>query len=420
MTWADSQHVSFDWVEISTSTGLGTPPDKDTVYVVTLPFTFYYYNQPFTTLYISSNGLVTFHDYGGRSFPSNDNLSFTGGPDTLLAVFWDNLEVVANSNFNVYAKVEGTAPYRRFIVEFLGFRRDNNNLGPLTFQIVLFETTNLIKMQYLDVQEVGLGGRGGKATVGLKYRGKTTFKDSLLYSFNQNVLSDSLAILYYPVGTLSATAAITPASLPAGNNFQQFTYTITNLTSTADSLNRMGKADVVRLANFDPTTTMLVTSIQADGQSFFIKNENSVPTQPGFATWFYDSVKDSLYINFPSATVVDSVSITYLQTVSTVLATHTVNGHIFNRLHPGLAASVSASFTVTAASVARYSITPAVDTTTVAGTSLAFTLKAFDAFDNPAPNSASAVLRAQGSATASFAPNDTVSFGGGSSVGFTV
>ena len=420
MTWADKQDVAFNWREISSASALGTPPDNDTVYTATLPFTFYYYNQPFTTLYISSNGMISFHFYGGRSFPTNDNLAFNGGPDSLLAVFWDNLEVVATSNYNLYTKVEGTAPYRRFIVEYLGFQRDSNNLGPLTFQVIFFETTNLIKFQYLELQEVGLGGLGSKATIGLKYSGQGTFKDSLLYSFQQNVLSDSLAILFYPAGNLSASASINPVTIQAGTNFQQFTYRITNLTSTADSLKRMGKADVVRLANFDPSTTMLVTGVKVDGHSFFIKNENSVPTEPGFATWYYDTVKDSLYINFPSATVVDSVSITYLQTVSTTPATHTVNGHIFNRLHPAMAASVSASFTVTAASVARYSISPSRDTTTVAGSGLAFTLNAFDAFDNPVPNSGSAVLVAQGSGTALFSPNDTLSFAGGSSVGFTV
>ncbi len=423
--WADSQHVAFEWIRLtSDAANLATPPDNDTVYTYTLPFVFYFYSRPFNQIYISSNGYITFHNYGVNSFPANDNLAQGTSPDSILAVFWDDLQFLNTSDGGVFVDVQGSAPYRKVVIEFRDVvRRANLADGPFEFEVILYETTNIIKFQYLRMGDaLTPEEKGASATVGLKFTG-TSFFDNLLYSYNQAVLSDSLAIVFYPAGNLSVSSALSPTTMEPAINNQTFTLTFTGLTSTASRLNLMGKADVVRISNPINTTVtdpIYVTEIVVDGQSYYLKKSTSPPSDMGFATWYYNNTVDSLYILLAPFAIRDSIKVVFVEDVPTTAGNYTFNTHVYADLEKSRAATASNSFTVQTTQVARYEFTPATDQTIQAGQNLQYVLTALDPFGNPVPNNDSVNLTAVGSNTAFFNRTNPIPFNGQDTIHFTV
>ncbi len=421
LNWADSQHVAFEWLSLaSNATNLATPPDNDTVYVYDLPFTFYYYGQPFTRLYISSNGYITFHNYAS-SYPLNDNFSRTTSPDSVLALFWDDLTFLnSNPGEGVYVDIQGDAPYRKAVINFVNpVRRDNLADGPFQMQIILYEFTNLIKYQYLQLGDLStLEERGASATIGTKFGG-TTFFDSLLYSFNQPTLSDSLAILFYPAGNLTVNTAVSPSTVEPGINNQEFTISLTNLVSDAFNLNSMGKADVVRIENPINQATndpIAVTEIVVDGVSYYFKKSTTPPSDYGFATWYYDNAVDSLYILLPPFAIRDSIRIVFNQDAPQTPGTYVYNVDVYARLEPAKAANSAGSFTVEASRISYYTFSPSTNINLTAGSSQLFVITAYDQYGNTVKNTGSINVTVVGGDSAKLNRINPISFNGNDTV----
>ena len=421
LNWADSQHVAFNWFSLASNVpNLISPPVNDAIYSYTLPFTFYYYNQAFSQVYISTNGFVTFHNYS-LSYPINDDLNRNSSPDSLLALFWDDLTFPnSNPGEGIYVDVQGEAPYRKVIINFINpLRRDNLADGPFQMQIILYETTNLIKYQYLQLGDVSsLEEQGASATVGTKFQGSTFF-DSLAYSYNQPVLSDSLAILFYPAGDLIVNSSVSPATVEPGINNQQFSLSFYNLTSNATNLNRMGKADVVRIQNPINTTTndpIVVTEVVVDGVSYYIKKSTSIPTDYGFATWYYNNTVDSLYILLPPFAVKDSIRIVFNQDVPQNPGTYVYKTDVYARLEPNKGASTVSSFSVEPARVSYYTFSPATNVTLTAGSSQTFVITAYDQYGNTVKNNGSINVTVVGGDSATLNRTNPISFGGNDTV----
>ncbi|MDW8292836.1 MAG: peptidase S8, partial [Anaerolineae bacterium] len=174
---------------------------------VVLPFAFSFYGISSTVIRVGNNGGILFGTTGGDVPFGNAPLTATSAPDFFIAPFWDDID----SDFgNVYFKTVGTAPNRRFVVEW--HNRPHYNLGSgsggVTFQLILYEGTNAIKFQY---QDVFFGSsaydRGASATVGI--RGGST-SQVVQYSFNQPVLTDTLAICFRLAGAPPCDAGDIP------------------------------------------------------------------------------------------------------------------------------------------------------------------------------------------------------------------
>ncbi|RMF55948.1 MAG: hypothetical protein D6748_14425, partial [Calditrichaeota bacterium] len=431
-TWADSQHVLFDWIEISADpsvTQLSTPPDDDTLYTVNLPvdFSFNFYNRNFSTFYVSENGYLTFRNYGTTSSPSNNDLSASASIDSLIAVFWDSLRV--STTGNIYYAVKGTKPYRKAIIEFQDVTvvAPTENLGPITFEVILYETTNLIKLQYLDLGSLSIRERGGSATIGLKFEA-TTF-DSLQYSVNTTSLSEGLAILFYPSDNLLTNSAISPAVVAPGTSQQSFklSFTAIQFQLLADSLERMGKADVVSIKNpINKSTTdpITVTDVRVDGNSFFIMDTIASPRQLGlegpYATWYYDNATDSLFIRTSTLAIRDSITIEFQEDIPTTPKKHEFKGLLYAEYHPLQGISFKENFNIIASVIDHYVFTPAGVDTFRAGVSKAFVLQAQDQYNNPVTNSQSVNLSSIGSSTVMFSRGTTVPFANSDTIMFSV
>jgi len=219
----------YDWIEIATN-GLGTPilPSSDDSWVGNIDlgtdFFFNYYGTDYSQIAIGNNGLL-FSGVGTWEY-INQQIKQTPSIHGFIAPYWDDL-VTWGSADAIYYQTQGTAPNRKFIVEWNNNQHFYSSSSGITFEAILYEGTNNILFQYKDVDFGSVYGavggdnppynNGGSATVGIE---DPTGADGLQYSFNKQEINPELAILYkFPVTSginlhLSMNA---PASMDRGN-----------------------------------------------------------------------------------------------------------------------------------------------------------------------------------------------------------
>lgn len=190
LLWAPAAYA-MDGEITYTGTNTGLSGDDVGAGPFNLGFTFNYYGTNYTQAYVNINGTITFGtSYNGYS---NGALSSTGPNNTIYA-FWDDLNT--NGAQNIYYATVGSAPNRKFVTQWTNIYFHGTSIQLGTFQIILYEGTNTIKLQYRDL----LGGSralGNSATVGIK-------KDSATYEQFSNEtasLTQGQAILYTPNGS---------------------------------------------------------------------------------------------------------------------------------------------------------------------------------------------------------------------------
>jgi hypothetical protein len=122
--------------------GLG---DDQVSGAVPLGFNFDFYGIPYSQAYVSSNGFLTFNsgsDDGccnGQFLPSNNS-----DPSNLIAGFWNDLNLPQG---NIRYQTIGTAGSQQFVVGFYDVQHYNGG-PPVTFEMILFEGSNNIELQY--------------------------------------------------------------------------------------------------------------------------------------------------------------------------------------------------------------------------------------------------------------------------------
>ncbi len=116
--------------------------------IINLPFKFCFYGQTYTQLVIGSNGMISFDTYqANQANPANfsDALPNQNLPkEAIFGVFHDMVFSESNSEIN-YAVI-GTAPYRKFVVNFRNGRISGCDSEASSSQIVLSEGSNNIEI----------------------------------------------------------------------------------------------------------------------------------------------------------------------------------------------------------------------------------------------------------------------------------
>ncbi|HFE63537.1 MAG TPA: hypothetical protein ENK14_03870, partial [Caldithrix sp.] len=157
--WTDSKgttpKVSYNWIDIRDGNPIFTTNKDDSMAgPLTIPFNVSFYGATFNQIYVSTNGFVAFQN--AASFPVNSDIPFTNAPDSIIAPYWDDLK--ASALGNVYYKTVGTSPNRKFIVQWDNFEYKTFADSTITFQLILFEHSNLIKFQYNNTHGDSLTG----------------------------------------------------------------------------------------------------------------------------------------------------------------------------------------------------------------------------------------------------------------------
>lgn len=112
------------------------PADTNTE-VITLPFTFKFYDGFFDTITVGVNGGMIM---GQATSVSDFNPTpGTSSPNGFISAFWDDLFIDANQPGNVSYLVQGTAPQRTLTVQWRDVDRYRQTQPHMNFQVKLFE-----------------------------------------------------------------------------------------------------------------------------------------------------------------------------------------------------------------------------------------------------------------------------------------
>jgi hypothetical protein len=251
-TNAPAPQTTFEWIDATDGTALSGLACDDCAATVTLPFNFNFFGADYSTAAISSNGFLSFNS----ADPMGCNINFNWGPDDLgngiphgdascLDDGWGANPLIASwfDDFNptacgsVFYEVLGSAPNRTFVVEFVDVCHiDCSSCTAregITFETILFEGSNDIKIQYMDAF-FGTGdplleaaNNGASATTGLSKDGTT----GLQYSWNTATITDGLAVLY----TTAEPTTGTPEPSPTDTSEASPTATSTETPSPTDT-----------------------------------------------------------------------------------------------------------------------------------------------------------------------------------------
>jgi subtilisin family serine protease len=170
---------------------------------VTLPFPVPFYGTGQSKAWIGTNGFLTFA--ADRIVTaSNGRLPTTATPNNAVYPYWDDLKVDADSG--VYTTVTGTAPHRKYVVEWRNVTFYSETDQRVSFEALLGEDGS-IAFRYKDVESER--DQGTSATVGIENAGGT---DALLYSYEEAALSSGQSLAFTASRHGLVTGAVTDAN----------------------------------------------------------------------------------------------------------------------------------------------------------------------------------------------------------------
>jgi putative hemolysin len=191
-TYRDSTEVdgpAYSWIEINaTGTDMGLSDDSY-FWPIDLPWYFDFYGTLYNQVAVGSNGTIYFID----SYLGYLNVCLPGdggyGVPTFIAGYWDDLNPGAGGA--VHYEILGSPGGRMLIVEWDNVPHFGTS-DPVTYEIILFEGSNSVLIQYLDASSE----MGNYGTIGIEGDLTTNY---LEYSCNAPALQDNLAICFaYP------------------------------------------------------------------------------------------------------------------------------------------------------------------------------------------------------------------------------
>jgi uncharacterized repeat protein (TIGR01451 family) len=167
-----SPGVSYNWISIPTS-GPGmliTQGDKDNGYgSLPLGFSFSFFGHLYTSVLVSTNGLVMFNPEGSTE-ANNQPIPKTGTVDNYATCFWDDQLIYApDPNQGIWSETLGSAPNRYTVITFILQDSNTSSPSPYEYQMILYEKGGKIKCQYAQMTG-SVNGDGRSATIGLEDR----------------------------------------------------------------------------------------------------------------------------------------------------------------------------------------------------------------------------------------------------------
>ncbi|WP_433056594.1 LamG-like jellyroll fold domain-containing protein [Dactylosporangium sp. CS-033363] len=157
---------------------------------VSLPFPVKLYGQQYSTAWVSTNGLVSFADLSSDVPDDRAAVPDATAPNAALYPFWNDL--VVESDSSVRTAVVGSAPNRKFVIEWRNVGMFGNGSLRLNFEVILAEN-GTITFNYTSLDNPPERGTG--AVVGIENADGTVGQT---YSAFREALADNRAITYTP------------------------------------------------------------------------------------------------------------------------------------------------------------------------------------------------------------------------------
>lgn len=194
--------TTFSFQDLTTI-GTGVTPildfQDDAAVTVPIGFPFIFYGVIYTSVSVSSNGLITFQGADTAHTPVNIATTSTLQNLPTIAVLWHDWTFQYFGSDEVYYATLGAAGSRRLIIQW-NFAQSKSGPGTdtITFEVKLFEGSNNIEFHYLDatVSDDPNVSNGKDATVGIRDINGQTSGRNLKWSFNQTVIADGQAIRF--------------------------------------------------------------------------------------------------------------------------------------------------------------------------------------------------------------------------------
>ncbi len=263
--------AAFDWIDTAafTQTQQIFPdpdnPDEGVDDVVADPvpigFSFPFYENTYTEVYISPNGLLSF----GEGTADNDNKMIPSdmNPNNFVAAFWDDLAVGGDFNSGVVNYLNGVNGNGQYlVVEWYLVSRFGNNVDWVIFEAILYASGDIC-VQFQD-----MNGVLDEATVGIEDEDGV---NGLLYIHNSPGIEDVTNICFYrPPASVRVknVPAYQSALMEAGT--QQYLVQVENIGNVSTDV-------------FDFDFRLDVTSAQAT--QHVLANDQSEPEAPAAAQW---------------------------------------------------------------------------------------------------------------------------------------
>ena len=157
-TFDDTQPVEWVDATLGTDSGLSGHSNGQYTNPVDLGFTFPYYENTYTQVYIAASGFLTFKDSG--SWPNQSQIPASGEPNDVIAPYWAPLYLSDQGpDGRLFYQQGGEAPDRFLVVEWVdvaGGSPDDTIGGDdvFHFQVILYEGGD-IRFQYKAMTYTG-------------------------------------------------------------------------------------------------------------------------------------------------------------------------------------------------------------------------------------------------------------------------
>ncbi|MBZ4043341.1 LamG-like jellyroll fold domain-containing protein [Flavobacterium hibisci] len=169
-TSIQGNYISLTGVAGVTDTSILATADEGISNAITLPFTFAFAGTAYTSIRVSPNGWI----YLGSGTPAESNDNTQANAETrkpILFPLWDNLKCNVAPRY----VTTGIAPHRRFKVEWSQQSWNNGVAGDvISFQVWLFETTNVVEFLYNQGAVAANTASSGGASIGI-YDGSSRY-----------------------------------------------------------------------------------------------------------------------------------------------------------------------------------------------------------------------------------------------------
>ena len=259
-----SSAVAFSYADIS-ATGISVLANgDDATATIAIPFSFRFYGIGYTSLCVSTNGLLSFGSCVANDFGNVDlTTQAPAGNQPLIAPLWSDLTFAVPGAGSVVYQTLGVSPNRQFVIQWNN-ATVLNIPGNLNFQVVLYENTNNLLFQYQTVHSSSAAvSNGAAATVGIRGADGQTNGNRLQWSYRVASLADGMAIGYTAPAAASvidvtSKIKVTSSSFVLNRLTNLYTGTVTVTNTSTSSLDR---PLTIVLTNL----TMGVTAVNASG-----------------------------------------------------------------------------------------------------------------------------------------------------------
>ncbi len=359
--------IAYSKIAVPTGAAIGPVGDDVVGGPYSLPFTFSFFGNSYTSFYISTNGNVQFGpstsaSYTPGTLPNSYVLNFA-------ALCWS--DIVVGSSWNsgsIKYFVDGVAPFRKMVIDWTNCSF-YSGYGAVSGQIWLFESTGVVETHLTTatgssgIKTIGVNNYNGTVGAAAVNRNGTSWQTSTTEAWRFTP-AGLYNFAWGPTTTLNSGSSFTPTATPTDTT----TYTL----QVTDQVTGCVSTGTVKV-NVIPTPTIVVTASTSTACAGSSVTFTATARNTG-TTNSYQWKKNGLNVGTSSLTYTDATLIS-TDSVWCVLTTNATCGTTATSNKVGVATIALSTPSVSVS---------ATSTSICVGTSVTFTATATNGGTNPA------------------------------------